>query len=229
MTEWWTYRLEDFLLFSPRVYWRMFELHNEAVWPLQVPILLLGAAVLAWLIRPRPWSDQAVAAVLAAAWAWVAWSFLWNRYSLINWAASYAVAAFAIEAVLLVWIGVFRERLHFAAERSVRSVTGLTLFLYALVVHPLVPKLSGRSFRAAEIFGVAPDPTVIGTLGLLSMVSIGSAAWPLLPVPLAWCLLSWATLHTMAAPEAGIPLAVAGLAIASGLWTWAGRRTPLGP
>ncbi len=46
MSEWWTYRLEDFLLFSPRVYWRMFELHNEAVWPLQIATLLLGAAIL---------------------------------------------------------------------------------------------------------------------------------------------------------------------------------------
>ena len=27
MSEWWTYRAVNFLLFSPRVYWRMFELH----------------------------------------------------------------------------------------------------------------------------------------------------------------------------------------------------------
>jgi hypothetical protein len=38
MSEWWTYRPEDFLLFSPRVYWRMFELQNEVAcgpgnWP----------------------------------------------------------------------------------------------------------------------------------------------------------------------------------------------------
>ena len=32
--EWWSYASRDFLLFSPRVYWRMFELHNEALWPL---------------------------------------------------------------------------------------------------------------------------------------------------------------------------------------------------
>ena len=36
MSEWWTYRAEDFLLFSPRVYWRMFELHNTALWPLHL-------------------------------------------------------------------------------------------------------------------------------------------------------------------------------------------------
>ena len=28
MSEWWTYRLSDFLLFAPRTYWRQFELLN---------------------------------------------------------------------------------------------------------------------------------------------------------------------------------------------------------
>ncbi len=43
MPDWSTYRLEDFLLFSPRTYYRLFELHNAAVWPGQV--LALAAAV----------------------------------------------------------------------------------------------------------------------------------------------------------------------------------------
>ena len=54
MSEWWTYRLEDFLLFSPRVYWRMFELHNAAFWPLHLATLACGfAIVLLALWRPR--------------------------------------------------------------------------------------------------------------------------------------------------------------------------------
>ena len=91
MSEWWTYALEDFLLFSPRVYWRMFELHNEAVWPLHVVALLLGAAILVWVVRPRPWSDRAIAVILGVAWIWIGWAFLWKRYSGINWAVAYVV------------------------------------------------------------------------------------------------------------------------------------------
>ena len=29
MSEWWTYRLSNFLLFSPRTYYRLFELYNS--------------------------------------------------------------------------------------------------------------------------------------------------------------------------------------------------------
>jgi hypothetical protein len=46
MSEWWTYRAEDFLLFSPRVYWRMFELHNAALWPLHVLTLAAGLIII---------------------------------------------------------------------------------------------------------------------------------------------------------------------------------------
>ena len=46
MSEWWTYRPEDFLLFSPRVYWRMFELHNAALWPLHVLTLAAGLIII---------------------------------------------------------------------------------------------------------------------------------------------------------------------------------------
>jgi hypothetical protein len=217
MPEWWTYRFEDFVLFSPRVYRRMFELHNEAVWPLHIPALLLGVAILMWVVRARPWSDRAVPAVLAALWLWLAWSFLWQRYAAINWAATYAAAAFVMQALLLAWIGALRSRLRFAASWTAPGVVGLALFLYALLLQPLTARLAGRPIWAAEVFGIAPDPTAIATLGLLSLASGGAMASLLLVVPLAWCVVSWATLHAMGSPEGWIPLAAAGLAVAARL------------
>jgi hypothetical protein len=42
MSEWWTYRPSDFLLFAPRTYYRLFELYNSEIWPLQIVALLAG-------------------------------------------------------------------------------------------------------------------------------------------------------------------------------------------
>ena len=53
MSEWWTYSLSDLLLFSPRTYYRLFELHNLAVWPWHVLAILLGLAVLVLWLRAR--------------------------------------------------------------------------------------------------------------------------------------------------------------------------------
>ena len=51
MSEWWTYRPSDFLMFAPRTYWRLFELHNEAWWPAQAIVSVLAALRLVGLRR----------------------------------------------------------------------------------------------------------------------------------------------------------------------------------
>ena len=45
VSEWWTYTPSDLLLFSPRVYYRLIELHNIAVWPVHIGAALLGLLV----------------------------------------------------------------------------------------------------------------------------------------------------------------------------------------
>lgn len=205
MSEWWTYRPEDFLLFSPRVYWRLFELHNEALWPGQFVALAL-LAVLAWLAAARP-SNHArlIAAGLAAAWAFTGWAFVGTRYATINWAAEYLAPLFAIEASLLVLAAV-SSGLHGGRRADIATVAGWLLVAVA-AAQPLLAPWTGRSWSAAEVFAIAPDPTAIATLGLLLVVR-GPMAWVLVPIPLVWCALSALAVWTMGEPvAASLPLA----------------------
>ena len=101
MSEWWTYRAEDFLLFSPRVYWRLFESHNAALWPLHVVTLAAGLAIILLIARRPKIPTRWIALILAILWIFVGWSFLWNRYSTINWAAVYIAPAFLVQGALL--------------------------------------------------------------------------------------------------------------------------------
>jgi hypothetical protein len=79
MSEWWTYTLSDFLLFSPRVYYRLFELHNHALWPAQLLTAALGLAILLMLLRPFRARERLIPALLGTLWIWVAWSFFFER------------------------------------------------------------------------------------------------------------------------------------------------------
>ena len=163
MSEWWTYSLSSFLLFSARTYYRLFELTNADVWPLQIVTLAAGLAILVLIVRGTAWSGRVIATILAALWLFVAWAYMLQRYDPINFAARYYAAGFVIQAGLLLWTGVIRDRLRFESTRWI----GIALTVYALAVHPLVATLSSRPWAQAEIFGLAPDPTVIATLGVL--------------------------------------------------------------
>jgi hypothetical protein len=217
MTEWWSYTISDFLLFSPRVYYRLVERHNEAVWPVQVLALGLGLAILGLLLRPRAWQGRAVSAILAILWVWIAAAFFWQRYATINWAAIYVALVFAGEALLLVWIGVVRGGLSFRLHRDAAGILGMTLFILSLSLYPMIAPLAGRRWHQAEIFGVAPDPTVLATLGLL-LLARGRSRWQLLVVPVLWCVISGATLWAMDSPDAGVPPLGALLVLAAFTW-----------
>jgi hypothetical protein len=210
MSEWWTYSLSSFLLFSARTYYRLFELYNADVWPLQVLSLALGAAIVALIVRHAALSGRIIAAVLAALWLFVAWAYLLERYDPINFAARYVALGFAAQAALLIWTGVIRDRLWFGS-RSVAAKIGLTLTFYALFAHPLIAPLSGRPWSQAEIFGIAPDPTAIATLGVLLAAS--RPHWHLVILPALWCMITGLTLWAMESPQAPVAPLIAAIAL----------------
>jgi len=191
MSEWWTYRLTSFLLFSPRTYHRLLERYNLAIWPAQLAGIASGLAIVLLLSTQRRGRDRLAAALLAACWLWVAWAFHYERYAQINWAAPWFAAAFALQALLLVAFGV-------VANRVVLRQSGITAGFVAIIVvgYPLIAPLAGRSWTTAETFGVAADPTAIATVAVLSLVR-GRMRWLLLAIPLLWCAIAAATQGAM--------------------------------
>jgi hypothetical protein len=225
MSEWWTYSLSDFLLFAPHTYYRLFELYNAAIWPAQILALALGLAIFVLLRGGGAWRDRVITAILAAACLWVAWAYLLERYDTINWAARYFAMGFAVEAALLTVVGLVLGQLRFRPGADATSRIGLIIFLFALLLQPLVGPLVGRPWTQLEIFGIAPDPTAIGTLGLL-LTARGWASRLLLVIPLIWCLITGLTLWTMAAPDALMVPVAALLALLLAGWRATIRPRP---
>jgi uncharacterized protein DUF6064 len=209
MSEWWTYRLTSFLLFSPRTYYRTIELYNQAIWPAQVAGVAIGIAIVALLIKKPGGSDRIVIGLLAACWLWIAYAFHYQRYAQINWVAPWFATAFAFEALLLVVPGVLAGRVVLRPAGGRNFWIATSLVAIAVLVYPLLSALTGRAWKTAEVFGAAPDPTAIATVAVLALVH-GRIRWLLLVVPLLWCVATVLTLWAMKAPEA---IAVAGLTL----------------
>lgn len=208
MSEWWTYTLSDFLLFSPRTYYRLVEIYNAAIWPAQIVAAALGLAI-AWLLArgDMPRGRRAVAGILAGCWLFVAVAFHARRYATINWAAVYFAWAFGLEAAMLLWAGIVRDSFQFNSPAGLPGRSGRALFLFALLMMPLAGPILGRGWKSVETFGTSPDATAVATLGILLFATVGRR-WILMTIPALWCAVSGATLLAMKSPDAAIaPLA----------------------
>jgi len=212
MSEWWTYRLTSFLLFSPRTYYRLLELYNLAIWPAQLAGMAIGLAVLAMLIRKRGPRDRIIAGLLAICWLWVAWAFHYQRYAQINWVAPWFAAAFAFQAMLLLVLGVLAGRIVFASPTGGKFWIATSVVGISVLAYPLLAPLAGRPWTTVETFGAAPDPTAIATVAAMALIR-GRIRWLLLVVPLLWCALGAATLWALGNPQAVVVAAAALVAL----------------
>lgn len=203
MSEWWTYTVADFLMYSARTWYRLIEQYNSTYWPLHLATLLVGLGIIVLVTRQAAWQGRIIAGLLAVLWTWVAVAFLWRRYASINWAATWFAAAFAIQALALVWAGPLANRLTFRMRRDARGWLGLALLILAVAGYPFIALLAGRGIAQAEVFGIVPDPTAVGTIGAL-LLAQGRWRRRLMAIPLLWCVVSGAMLWALGRESAAV-------------------------
>lgn len=205
MSEWWTYRLSDFLMFTSSTYFRLFELSNREWFPLQLVFITAGLLTIYYVAhRPKPVVFMAAAMLFGFVWIWVAWEFHWKRYMPVMLAAPYFAGAFVLQGVALILGGRILTAPDRRSRRELRLAT--VLLLFGLLLQPLLGLLAGRPATQLQVFGIAPDPTAVATLGLLFLLR---ASWTLFVIPILWCLISAATLSTLDAPDVWVMLTVA--------------------
>lgn len=214
MGVWASSSLSDFLMFSPTVYFRLYELNNAALWPLQLVMIAAALVLLMLSLRTEVGSWNIAALLLGLIWGVVAWGFFYQRYGQINLTAPWFAIAFGAEALLLFLAGIAGIKGFGRGDwySTTAFHPGLILFFYALVFHPIIGLLFGRSWNSVELFGVTPDPTALGTLGILLMRR-GVITWLLAVIPIFWCLVSGLTYMAMEIPYGLITPAVALIAI----------------
>ena len=215
MPEWASYSRSDFVMFSARAYYGLFALLNRHLWPLQPVALAWGIAIAVMALRGSPGMPRFATLMLAAAWCGVAWLYFVREYSTIHTYGRWFAGAFLLEAMLLA-LTAARAETPAPARSSVLLAAGLLAL--AIVVQPLVAPILGRPLVQAEVFGLAPDPTVVATFGVMLALR---APWWVWPVPVLWVAYDAMTLHVLRAPEWIALPAIAAFSIVAAL-RWRG-------
>lgn len=218
MSEWWTYRLSDLLMFEPRTYYRLFERINGELWPAPLLTLTLGLVLLVLAWRGR--APRAALLLLVPAWLAVAVAFHWQRYAPINFLAPWYAWVSVLEGALLLVAAAGRVKWLDPGTDQPPDRAGVALLAFAVLLQPLIGVVSGRAWGAVELFGLAPDPTALATLGV---VLAFRGRWVLLVIPVLLALASGATLWAMEAADAWVTPLVAVLGVVR---SWRSRRRP---
>lgn len=213
------FNIEEFL--------KVFQDYNSAIWPAQMLALAIGFVILAALFVRRDGSRRVTMAALGVLWAFTGIGYHLMFFARINPLAPVFAGFFVGQAVLFVVAVIRPGDIRLSAALILQSILGLAAIVYAMAVYPVLGIWAEHGGMAGPMFGVAPCPTTIYTLGILMMTRGRWVVW-LSIIPILWSLVGLAAaLQLGISEDLGLPVAGAVL-IAVLAATALQRRSPRG-
>ena len=189
--------------------------YNAAIWPIQILAYGLGLIAAAALLSRRLFAARPILSTLALMWALNGIGYHFLFFAEINPLAKGFAALFVLQSILLAMTAVFPGDFRFEIPRNVRTAAGLSFIVYALLIYALLGYWAGHGLMAGPMFGVAPCPTTIFTIGMLLVARGRWVGW-LSIIPLLWSIVGLAAALQLGIPE-DLGLPVAGLVLATAL------------
>lgn len=197
--------------FTVRQFLEVFRNYNEAIWPAQILAYFIGLVCVVALISRFNWRANLVLWSLAVFWAWNGIAYHWMFFRSFNPAAGIFAILFVGQSVLFAVYG--SRLLRNVVVAPFAQFVGWAMTAYAMAGYGVLGYALGRTYPESPIFGVAPCPMTIFTLGTLTL--LGSA----IPSRLLAMPVIWAIVGTSAAVSFGITEDF-GLPVAAALAIW---------
>jgi hypothetical protein len=212
------------LPFTDEQFFGVFAAYNMLLWPAAFALWVATAVVCLEWLRDGAHRQPLVPALLVLHWIWVGLAYHAAFFTRINPAAWLFSALFVVEAGLLAWYGVMRNRIRFVERPPFfQYVASRVLIAYALA-YPVIAQAEGHAYPHVPTFAV-PCPTTILTIGFLL------AADPPLPrlvtvIPILWALVGGSGAFLFGV-RADLILLVAGVAMIYDVLRRTARRGPV--
>jgi len=186
--------------FSIEQFFGVFVGYNSAIWPAQIAAYVLGLIAVAAVWWRRPAASRVITSVLGLMWVLNGIGYHYLFFAEINPAAKAFAGFFVVQAALFVASTMVASDLHFKIDRNFRSVAGAAFIIYATLIYPVFRIWAGHGLMAGPMFGVAPCPTTIFTIGMLLLARGRWVLW-LSIIPFLWSLVGLAAALQLGIPE----------------------------
>jgi hypothetical protein len=186
------------LPFTTEEFFEVFARYNAAIWPAQVGAAALGLVAPILLFPPGPAGSRVICLILAAFWLLMGIGYHLLFFTRINTLAYAFGLLFIAQAALLFADGFIRRQIMFRAEPGWRTWLAWSLIACGLVINPLIGLFGSHPYPMTPLFGVAPCPTTIFSLGLLLF---SNANWRLFVIPLVWSVVGGSAAVLLAVPQ----------------------------
>ncbi|NOR39164.1 MAG: hypothetical protein GQ580_06220 [Candidatus Thorarchaeota archaeon] len=172
----------------------LFTSYNEMYLVVIILTYVLAIIALFMAYRKNDYSNRFISLTLTFLWLWIG-----LVYGILVFGPVPTVMAgieypgtwylfggvFVIHGIILLYFGVIKDTVSYTWKPDSRHYIGLLLILYGLVFYPLVGIFTGRVFLEYPIFGIAPCPVTLFTLGLLLWSDVRPSL-PLMIIPIFW-------------------------------------------
>lgn len=179
------------LPFTSEQFFGVFRSYNEAVWPAQIALNLIGAfvAVAAWRANARrSWAWARAALIfLATLWLWTGIVYFKMFFASITPAGQIFGSLFIAQGGLLL-IAAWQDSDSFEPATRPYITVAAAIIAYALLLYPLIGIAFGQRYPALPTFG-APCPMVVLTFGVFCLLPANTPRFAV-AIPVLWALIS---------------------------------------
>ena len=178
----------------------VFATYNAAIWPFQIAAYGVVIVALWAVFVPQSRLVRLAFALMSILWAVTGIGYHLMFFATINPIAPVFAAFFVLQAVLFLASAARPEDLQLRLGRDFRSIAGLATLSYALAIYPILGIWAGHGLLKGPMFGVAPCPTTIFTIGMLLIARGRWVIW-LSIIPILWSMIGLAAAIQLGIPE----------------------------
>jgi hypothetical protein len=175
------------------------QTYNENLIPMFMITFVLGVIAVFLAFRKGKYSDKFISAILGFLWLWSGFVFFILFFGSVDvvifgftlpgmW--YFSGVLFVAQGILILLFGVIKSSLSFRFIRDWHCFIGVVLVVYSMAIYPIVGFLTGFIYPRYPVFGIAPCPVTIFTLGLLQWLDKKTSILIAI-IPFIWAVLGF--------------------------------------